>query len=367
MSVRKSNIASQFQSQATSGNFYNETLTSTSVTSLQNKLLPAMVKYTNSFLDNSELSKLCNTARYFQLICSKDLAERKKVSEELLLHVFNADSKRVKEFFEQTQVSKKMVLTKTGFREKSKLRHWRAVSPLQGAALCGDNFLVCELLDHIIQNDTYRSTAIQQLREVVTRKEMPIINAPSLKAPVSSKKQLMEQFFSLIGLASTKEKKGASEQIHAKFADFSEYLAPAKRLLQTYDRYLKEIPSICRDLKKSKIAFDKHVSEIQKLQKVLPTYCLQELFYTVRGHVFLEEEKMILLSEKPQYFFSVVKSLCESTQIELEKIIHCLKTNESAQNLSFDFKNIRSQTRYKKLEFVEKGSDDPSEWIPNLN
>jgi hypothetical protein len=164
-------------------------------------------------------------------------------AEELIKQVLNAEPKKVKESLGESLSLKSafsnssVVLIKTDGTEtyfskrKNKLvpkRQWKNISPLQAAALSGDNFLVKVLLNHV--PDHLKMEAAQQLKEIRYR---------------------------------------------------ADYLAPFKALIKAYQDHIQQIPALHAERNWKKM--DALWEEIGEKQKNLPAYGLQE-FCNISAH-----------------------------------------------------------------------------------
>ena len=266
---------------ASSQNNFNETQSL-----IQKKLISVLARHMGTFLDNAELAQFCQTAHFSHAACQVDVAERKKVSEELLPHVFNANPHEVEAFFAKPDAKISMILTKTSYREgydSKKLkqfvcfRHWRAVSPLQAAALCGDNFLVLKLLAPIINDDKLRLEAIKQLEEVRNRKVKAVQENSSAAASPAAAAAASAASASAAGSTSDsngREEKNSAESAQIEYADFAEYLAPVQSLIKAYKDYFTQGSILSRQGKWHTL--DKQWGIVGECHKRLPRYILQE-------------------------------------------------------------------------------------------
>ncbi len=206
---------------------------------LLNRMSAQLIKLTCTMLESHEIIQLSKTSKYFHFFSKQELAERKFVSEELLLHVFKANPVKITEFFTKANSKKIHVLTRTcsleGYYKKILekyicVRYWRNVSPLQAAALCGDNFLVINLLSYIADNNSLRLVAAKQLEEVLNRTTK--IREELAK---KEKKSAADEHCNLDSKIKQKRTKTTSE---VSPADHAEYLAPFKKLLHAYNNFI---------------------------------------------------------------------------------------------------------------------------------
>ena len=249
--------------------------------SMQEKFITDLTRLTGSFLDEAGLAEFCKTARFVHVACQDDMAERRKVREELLPHVFNADPAAVQAFFTMPSSDPKMVLTKTSFREgyqsqKHKkficFRDWKGVSPLQAAALCLDHFLVIKLLAYIVRDNALRKEAIKQLEEVKARIEW--VEQKNVEAAAGAAA-------SGVGpCASNHHHPGLDEKVASEeaqiTADLAEYAAPLKALDRAYSEFQRQHPLLSSQRKWAEL--DKLWDVVGDCQKKLPRYVLQEFF-----------------------------------------------------------------------------------------
>lgn len=325
-----------------------------------------------------------------------------------LSDVFNANPAKVEEFFTKPFADKKMVLTKTSYREEyfsNKLqksfcfRHWKAVSPLQAAALSGDNFLVMKLLGYIIQNDELRLDALQQLQDVFNRKDIKAhvettrntpaapATAAAAPAPASAAATITNNKNDVKANAELSKIKAENTEI--EFADAAEYLAPINALLKAYADFIDQFPTLYSQEKWKEL--DKLWGQVGECQRRLPRYILQEFcdkkpfnfslprFSTepsreecrngfdelldalgnltlaglycgaigqgARGAQAIDTSAMEWLWRVAQLDRDALNHLCQLRQEGLKNIIDCLQTPQSALTLLSDDRGVGPKPR----------------------
>lgn len=84
-------------------------------------LPPVMAKKVGTFLKDNDLAQLRKTMRFSNQTYASDMAERKRVREEILPHVFNANPQGIDAFFKSCADAaashSKLLLTKASYRE----------------------------------------------------------------------------------------------------------------------------------------------------------------------------------------------------------------------------------------------------------
>lgn len=303
----------------------------------------------------SDLANRCKPIRFIHNTFKSDIAEREFASKTLLPHVFNANPEGIKLLFEGAQIPPKLFLTKTSYREgyfsnkENKFicfRHWKRVSALQAAFLCGDGpFLGRELLAYILRdhhlnseetNKALLAEVRQQLEELLDRKaEQLMVNNSSNSQSTASSAGSAAVVASTSTTATTplsvaspsepsnKDTKEKSEQNHRpstssekeladfaafiepriaffkayrmveEFPDSAEFLAPRKALIKAYDTFIAQ-PQF--DSKRSDLW--KHVGECQKRS----SHCLFREFCGQNAFAPLTEITLKMPPQRSQFW-----------------------------------------------------------------
>lgn len=269
-----SRIAEEASAAATAAQTTTNESSSKSLLDLQMEdlRLQNVSKLIGDYMVDSDLENCTQAIPSFLIACREDVAERKCVHEELLPHVFSANSKGIEEFFTAPSVFRqpKILLTKASYREgyqSRKLndfvcfRQWEGVSPLQAAYLCGDGpFIGRRLLTYIIDNtsreniDRLLADARQQLQELLNR----------------VRKVQVEEVASVAGAAA------AVAPVEKEFADSAEFLSPIKALSNAYQACVSHYDSLASRNQYTEL--DRLWGEVGECHRRLPRYILQEFF-----------------------------------------------------------------------------------------
>jgi hypothetical protein len=214
------------------------------------KLPQVLGTHTGSFADTKDLSSAYQASKGCQWLFSQALIEKKekKLAAELLRHVFDANPKAVQEFLAQIPPNLKCIIlikscANEGYYSKKQekmvcTRTWPEVSPLEAAALTGDNFLVLELLAYMLKRLRHQAVDVQ----------------------TSLRLQAAAQLEAILNRLET--------------AENGDYLAPFKALIKAYQEFIKEYPALYAADNWAKI--DELWDFVGEMQQRLSTYGLQE-------------------------------------------------------------------------------------------
>lgn len=287
----------------------------------------SLTRLMGAYMDDVTLEGFANVVLPFlpSGACQNDVLIRKqekKVREELLPCVFGSNPDAVEAFLKQGGSAPIMVLTKTSFDEgyfSEKFnkficfRTWRGVNSLQAAARSGDIFLIPQLLSHIINDDTLRIEACDQLEEVRKKISTQKILMEAIEAIGDTQSEdkttqenaklrldeiqqlkefqcMMQEFCNemeelrgqwlaqttLQKDATSVERKDIAEKIQMKDAEDAEFLAPVLRLMKAYIYYIIQYPTLESQNKIDEIK--KNWELIGECHKRLPHYFKQEFF-----------------------------------------------------------------------------------------
>lgn len=308
-----------------------------------------MIRLSGSFMNDLELKNCCEAVRFFHTSCQEDMKKRKKVRKELLPHVAvftmnEVTSNPIDQFFNTPNTEANMVLVKTSFREgyDSKecneficFREYRAVSALQMAAHCGDQFLLIELLSRVLKKEhgvNYRMKALEQLEAVHKRisNQDILLNAVNTISEIEFGEnddvkvhaklrfeeikesevfqKIMKEFIDEMeelrrkstakkteiqkrgtsdpcndasDIKSETERKVIAENTPIKYADDSEVLEPVLKLIKAYIYYYLQHPQLFKHF----LSPENNLARLEQLweyvgecQRKLPHYFIQEFF-----------------------------------------------------------------------------------------
>ena len=309
----------------------------------------AVTNLIGNYLEDSALETSSKIMPLLFIACKSDIEERRRVREDLLPPVFNADPDAIESLFNKKENAPhpKMLLVKASYREgyfSKKLnefhcfRDWNGVSPLQAAYLCGDGpFLGRRLLAYLIRDNNLTK---------------------------DKKARLLTE---------------ARQQLQELLDRVDEFLTPLKELVRAYNNYISQYDSLASENKWPEI--EKLWEQVGECHKRLPHYVKQEFCGSIpfdpvpefttsppRGECRYWNNDLLDLDELgatgrdgrvmragrrggaprvagravvAQLDLAAINHLCELREADLRNTIACLQSFEATLDLIADKKTAR--------------------------